>query len=372
VTSVFYLYRDSLLRRHALRAQPGSAERYSLYGLDEIRSRGMSAHHNLERVGPVPRWAQAAGASATWSLERAGGYGGDFASVLASLRRANRADVVLSTVDTVGIPAVLLARAGRLKQPLVYVAIGLTERLARLRNERMRRTYAAALAGSAAIIAYSEHEADELRRWIGGFGHTPEVVFVPFGADVDSLVPSVEPPVDDIVSVGGDPHRDFELLLGIAERTPGRSFRIVISGERSRALPRTPDNVAIDIDLPFGEMLGRLAGARVVALPVRDNSYSGATTVLLQSMALAKPVVVTRTRAIASGYGLVDGENCRLVPPGDADSFERALREVLRDEWRGRALGASARLTVERDLSWDRYVDRLEQLVLTAVERRTR
>ena len=65
-------------------------------------------------------------------------------------------------------------------------------------------------------------------------------------------------------------------------------------------------------------MRRRLEEARVVALPVLDNSYSGATTVLLQAMALAKPVVVTRTKAIASGYGLVDGENCRLVEPGDA------------------------------------------------------
>ena len=67
--------------------------------------------------------------------------------------------------------------------------------------------------------------------------------------------------------------------------------------------------------------------ARVVALPVRENSYSGATTVLLQAMALGKPVVVTRTKAIETGYGLVDGENCRLVAPGDDMGFERASPE---------------------------------------------
>ena len=79
-------------------------------------------------------------------------------------------------------------------------------------------------------------------------------------------------------------------------------------------------------------MRDRLERARVVALPVRDNSYSGATTVLLQAMALGKPVVVTRTAAIATGYGLVDGENVRLVAPGDAAAFGRAVVELLRDE----------------------------------------
>ena len=216
------------------------------------------------------------------------------------------------------------------------------------------------------MVAYSEHEAEVLRRWLDGYGQSPDILFVPFGADVDALVPPSAPPVDDVVSVGADPHRDFEQLLAIAERMPQRSFRLVVGREHARALGAPPENVTIEVDLPFTDMLGRLAGARVVALPVRENSYSGATTVLLQAMALAKPVVVTRTRAIASGYGLVDGENCRLVPPGDAESFERALKDVLRDEWHARALGASARNTVERDLTWDRYVDRLEAVLRAA------
>ena len=83
-------------------------------------------------------------------------------------------------------------------------------------------------------------------------------------------------------------------------------------------------------------MKRRLEEARVVALPVLDNSYSGATTVLLQAMALGKPVVVSRTKAIARGYGLADGDNCRLVEPGDAAGFAAALAGVLRDEWHAR------------------------------------
>jgi len=35
--------------------------------------------------------------------------------------------------------------------------------------------------------------------------------------------------------------------------------------------------------------------------------------------------VVSRTAAIADGYELEDGVNCRLVEPGDGQAFERAL-----------------------------------------------
>jgi glycosyltransferase involved in cell wall biosynthesis len=107
----------------------------------------------------------------------------------------------------------------------------------------------------------------------------------------------------------------------------------------------------------------RMARARVIALPVRDNTYSGATTTLLQAMAMAKPVIVSRTAAIAHGYGLEDGVNCRLVEPGDVDGFERLVLETLTGADAGAALGIRARQTVERSLSWERYVDALSGLL---------
>jgi glycosyltransferase involved in cell wall biosynthesis len=366
-TTVFFSFRDSPERRRALDSSPGSAERYLLFGLDQLAARGVSVRHNLERRGAPPRWAVVGGGALKSPLEWAGGYGGDFATVLASLRRANSADVVFSTVDTVGIPLMLLRRAGRLRPPLVYVAIGLPERLARLRSERMRRLYASALGSCASVAAYSQHEADDLRSWLVRFGFSPRVAFVPFGVDSAAFRPQPGSATVDVVSVGTDPHRDFALLLRVATRMPDVGFRIVASRDHLRGLASVPANVAIENDIPFEEMRRRLVEARVVALPVRENSYSGATTVLLQAMALGKPVVVTRTNAIATGYGLVDGENCRLVAPGDDAGFERALADVLRDEFHARALGASARATVERELTWERYVARIEELLRDAV-----
>jgi glycosyltransferase involved in cell wall biosynthesis len=367
VPTVFHAYRDSPQRRAALAAPLGSPDRYLLFGLDQLAERGWGTSHGLERTGPAPAWARAVDRVTKGILERAGGYGGDFATVLGSLRRANRADVILSTVDTVGIPLVLLNRAGRVRPPLVYVAVGLPERIARLGTERMRRLYADALARSAVVLAYSEHEAEELRAWLGTYGRSTRVEFVPFGVDDRAFAPANIPPAVDVVTIGADPHRDLELLLRVAAEHPGRMFRVVTTRDRARGLGAVPENVEVETDLPFDAMRARLSEARVVALPVRENSYSGATTVLLQALASAKPVVVSRTKAIASGYGLVDGENCRLVEPGDGAAFGRALGDVLRDEWHARVLGATARRTIEDGLTWNRYVDRIEAILRGAV-----
>jgi glycosyltransferase involved in cell wall biosynthesis len=335
--------------------------------MDELVGRGWGVRHNLESGAPGPI-AAASGATLKRSVEAAGGYGGDFATVLASLREANRADVVLSTVDTVGIPLMLLARARAVRAPFVYVAIGLPERLARLRSPRVESAYARGLACASAVVAYSEHESESLRTWLRDRGAEVPVAFVPFGVDVEAFRPVDAAPDLDVVSIGADPHRDFELLLSVARSLPDARFLVVTNAEHARSLAERPPNVSVETDLPFDEMQNRLERARVVALPVHDNSYSGATTVLVQAMALGKPVVVTRTAAIAAGYGLVDGENVRLAAPADFETFGAAVAHLLADQRHAAALGAHARRTVEEGLSWGRYVDALASLLAAAAE----
>ena len=356
----FFAFRDAPDRRAALRT-PGALDRYRLFGLDEIRARGADVRHNLERDGEPPVWSRVAAAAANGVVHAAGGFGGDFAGVLPSLRTTNVADVVFSTGDTVGIPLLLLKRLGRVRPPLVHAAIGLPERLQQLRHGRTKHTYRDALRTAHTVFAYAQSEADWLRDWIGD---DARVEFVPFGVDVNAFAPQPErDPDTDVVSIGADPRRDFGLLTAIAARHPELSVRIVASREHVRQLGTLPQNVTAESDLTLERVRDRLAGARVVALPVRRNSYSGATTVLLQAMALAKPVVVSRTDAIADGYALQDGVNCRLVEPEDGEAFEAELLRTLADPG---SLGARARETVERDFSWERYTSALWDMLSAA------
>jgi glycosyltransferase involved in cell wall biosynthesis len=234
----------------------------------------------------------------------------------------------------------------------------------------MTRLFAATLSRAATIITYSEAEAGLLRGWFELHGHRPRVVFVPFGVDTDYFRPQPDGKHDlDVVSIGADSHRDFPLVLRLAAKHPDLRLRIVASGHSAPDAAQVTPNVELEVDVPFGLVRERLAAARVVALPVRQNSYSGATTVLLQAMAMGKPVVVSRTHAIASGYGLSDGDNCRLVEPGDEGSFDAAVVDLLEDGSARAALGARARETVETALSWGRYADSLHGVLLEAAGR---
>ena len=364
---VFVLYRDSALRREALRAPVGDPSRYSLYGLDELVRAGLEVRHDLEPEFEPGRRARVVAGVLDRGVRLGGGYSGDFPRVVSSLRELNRADVVFSTVDTVGIPLALLGRLGRVRPPVVYAAIGLPERLEQLRGPAARRLFAEAFRRLHTIAAYGWGEVDELRAWLGDGG--PRVEFVPFGVDTDHFSPDTSAqPEDDVVSIGADPRRDFTLLLDLARRLHERTFRIVASADNARTLGPTPPNVTVDVDVPFGRIRERLLRARVVALPVRENTYSGATTTLLQAMACGKPVVVTRTAAIARGYHLEDGANCRLVAPGDLAALEQAVTGVLEDPALAAGLGLQARETVERHLTWARYANEMRQLLVDAAD----
>jgi glycosyltransferase involved in cell wall biosynthesis len=356
VPSVFFAFRDAPERRAALR-EPRSLDRYRLFGLDEVAARGAVVRHNLDRRVP-PAWARLAGRIVNAGVP----LGGDFAAVLPALRQMRMSDVVFSTVDTVGIPLLLLRRARLFRVPLVYASIGLPERLERLRAGRGSKRL---LQEAHAVIAYSAVEVERLRAWLEA--DSPAVHFVPFGVDVEAFRPTSggEPSID-VLAVGADPHRDFELLTTVAARLSKLAFRLITTVERGRALGALPPNVLVETDVPLENVRERFAQARVVALPVRANSYSGATTTLLQAMAMGKPVVVSRTDAIAEGYELEDGVNCRLVEPGDPGAFERAILETLTGADAAVSLGVRARETVERSFSWERYTEALWEILVAA------
>ena len=363
---VFFAFSDTPQRRAAFAAAPGVAERYCLFGLDQLRDRGVCVGHNLERSpGMKARLAERA---ANRRLQWRGAWGGETATVLANRRRMNEADVVFSTAERVGVPLVLAAWKGLVETPIVFAWVGPLDRLERLRGT-IRDTYRDALSSVACLLTYSELTANRMREWLRDGGSEPVVRFVPFGVDTTDFRPDTRPsPEVDVVSVGADARRDFPLLLALAERNPDLGVRIVAS-RHSVPDGDVPANVEVELEVSFERMRHALGAARVVALPVRQNAYTGATTVLLQAMALGQAVVVSKTHAIASGYGLADGENCRLVEPGDLPAFEAATLDLLRDEDARNALGERARATVERSLTWDRYVDSVHGILLEAAQR---
>jgi glycosyltransferase involved in cell wall biosynthesis len=300
MSSIFYFFLRSSMRQDLIRGGlriPGAS--YLLYGLDHLDHHGFTASHNLanESTANEPQ-----GRLAGWINCLAtglGGVGGDVQTVLTHHRAANRSALILSTVDTVGIPLVFFKRAGLIRRPLLYVSIGLPERIQKITATGILRLYRNAFQHVDRFIAYGWEEALWIRRWLGLPEDSPKVVFMPFGVDSDyfSPRPDIVPSID-VLTIGADPQRDFKTLFRIASRQPRVTFRVIASKDHAAGFTTVPGNVEILVDLPFPEIRDHLATARVIALPIHENTYSAGTTTLLQAMAMARPVVVSKTGAI--------------------------------------------------------------------------
>ncbi len=87
--------------------------------------------------------------------------------------------------------------------------------------------------------------------------------------------------------------------------------------------------------------------------------------VLLEAMALGKPVVATNI----PGYSSVatDGEDSLLVPPRDYNRLAEALLRMMGDEALRKEIGTRGRATAER-YSWDIVAERVIECYLRAID----
>ncbi len=362
---VFVLFRDTEERRamvaRALKGEGGGLAGGQLFGFDVLKEKGIAVDCNLRLPRTENVRQTVADCIERVYAPRTGIGRGDVCSVRAHLWQMNRARVVVATTDNTGLAAARLKAAGWLRAPLVYVSVGLPERIeavAKISPARAERCRRRLLATVDRFISYGWAEAEWLRQWLGD---QEKVQFIPFGVDVDKWRPegACGGPID-VLSIGADRMRDFQLLADYARRRPQVGVCLVAGPERAAELGMLPPNMKVRIHIPAEEVRKVISGARMVALPVKDNTYSGATTTLLQCMAMGKAVAVSRVGAICGGYGFKDGENLRWLEPGSQVGFDEAVDGLLEDGGLRRRLGEGARRHVVAHLDWDRYAAAME------------
>lgn len=218
------------------------------------------------------------------------------------------------------------------------------------------------------MVCYGYEESQRLKDLLG----LPSacIQFIPFGVDTHLFTPSPPSSQGPILSIGADPNRDFNLLIRVATQIT-QQILIVTTTRRAKML-RTkwgtlPRNVLIRCDVPFSQIPSLIAGAKFVVLPLKKNSYSGATTTLLQCMAMAKTVIVSQTGAIADGYHLRHRENSLLVTPEDEFNLLKQIRFATEHPEICEQIGVAASSTVNKQLQWNVFVAKLFGVVSTIV-----
>ncbi len=229
---------------------------------------------------------------------------------------------------------------------------------------------------AAAMIAISERVRDVL---VQGGVRAAEIEVIPSGVPLDREVAplpraelDVPPDAPLAVLVGAlarekDPLTFVRAVAGAGQRVAGLRALVVGDGPLRGA-------VAAEVQrLGLGGTL-RLTGHRsdadaIIAaadILVSSSTEEGLGSVLLDAMALGKPVVATRAGGIPEVVR--HGETGLLVPPGDSRALGEAIAQVLCDRDLAVRLGEGARSRV-KGYSMENVVERtlaLYERVLSA------
>lgn len=144
------------------------------------------------------------------------------------------------------------------------------------------------------------------------------------------------------------------------------TLAILGTGPRQEALRRLVASLSLGDRVRFlgyvadASLPDYYAAADVFVLPSSERSEAFGL-VQLEAMAAGKPVISTEL-GTGTSFVNVHGETGLVVPPRDPQALARALRELLDDPRRRRALGDAGRRRVVRDFHVETMVDRVVKL----------
>jgi glycosyltransferase involved in cell wall biosynthesis len=158
-------------------------------------------------------------------------------------------------------------------------------------------------------------------------------------------------------------------LLAAAKNLPSARFTLVGPPQPDfvetvrRDLDALGDRVRLLSPRPREEILELYRGADVFTLPSHTEGFP---MVILEAMAAALPVVATSVGAIP--HILEDGEQGLLIPQGDAEALETALRRLVESPQLRRNLGQQARQRVEAAFTPEAVIRQLDGIYRALLE----
>lgn len=361
---MLYLMPDTGFRRDAKAAVMegiSTPERFLFYGMDTLGKLGVAVEDNIGCTDRASKFHSAISCVYRNVVNAIGGVAGDLAPLLPVFDKVKGASVIVAVSERMGVQLLMMRMIGLVpRTPAIFMTMGLPEILESVRSKWMLKKFMTELACFDMVVCVSEKEQNILKEV---YGAGENVVFVPAGVDEDYYAPVDRSPDVDVLSIGADRNRDFPILMNVARMNPEISFRIITTPFHADQLGSVPENMELILSVPMSEIRDQISRARVIAVPSRPNSYSGATTIMLQAMSIGKPVIATRTGANESGYPFRSGDNCVLIEPGDTDRLSDHLHELVSNDGKALDMGRCARETVEEELSIESFHAKLAEMI---------
>lgn len=168
----------------------------------------------------------------------------------------------------------------------------------------------------------------------------------------------------------GKTRRDFATLAAAAAAAPAAAIHVINSqlpadirwpANVKRFTDRQLDWQTVSYQELFHNHYSGCAAALIVLQADPGERFAVGTTQILEAMALARPVIVTRTGALPGEID-VEQAGCGLfVPPNDPAALAAAIQYIAADPARAAAMGQAGRRLCEARYNIGRYARDLHE-----------
>lgn len=214
---------------------------------------------------------------------------------------------------------------------IVFMPFIFTQRTSSVLNWVRLSYYRFVMRWVSCAICHSMLEVKRYQDLFAGCG--TEFVFVPWGGYVPTVMEILAdaPPLPSRnglprVVTAGRSGRDYPTLVAAVATIP---CRLTIICNEHAALGGIVASEQVEVlTSTFGaDYLRQLLQADVVVVPLQVEDISAGQMVLIQAMALARPLIVTQTPTI--GDYLHNDDTALLVPRGDVSAMAVAIQRLL-------------------------------------------
>lgn len=265
-------------------------------------------------------------------------------------------DVIVAGYESPAFWVLWFKALGLIRKPLIVLSIALLRE--EFQKGLRKKIIGFLLRRAEKITTYTSAQLSGLKKTFKL--RAEQLSFLPLCVD-DKYFSPVSSKGNYLLSVGTNRGKDFKTLIeavtGLAEK-----LLIVTDAEniaKIKKISSLPQNVELCLgNMPILELRNLYAGAKMMIVPVFDAPFSTGQTVLLENMALGKPVIVSRAKCLLD-YALPES----LVSVKDSRALRKKIDQLLRAPAAAARLGTKGRKAIETRFNLKIYAAQLCRLI---------
>lgn len=290
------------------------------------------------------------------------------AQLIEALFIFNRYDSILSQTEKVGFPLALVMKVLNLHKPHIVII----SRITSVNEDKSRQKIW--------FLEKTKDKIDKILIWssmqrkiaIEKLGIDPEkIILIKRGTDQQFWQPQNRK--TDMICAAGMEARDYPTLV---EALRPLNIRCHIATGTSRGEMFDTVKKLHDIkDMPETITVGRkslsdlrdlYARSQFVVVPIMQSDSDNGLTTILESMAMGKPVICSRTEGQIDV--IQDGVTGIFVPLKDPKAMREAILELWNDPERCKKMGIEARKYIEKNHSFEKFADDIKKEIELTVQ----